>query len=64
MVGCSQAIGDLLEYRGQTVVSLVAGSPKRITTGVIGNGDDLENGVVGWNAFESDTIISTSSLGS
>lgn len=54
MMRRSQALCQLLERWGQAVVRLVARGPERVAARVLWGIDDLEDRIVGWDAFESD----------
>jgi hypothetical protein len=56
VVRCGETGREVLEFRRQTIVELVAGRPQGVAAGVGGGLDDLQDGVVGRDVLESDAV--------
>jgi len=56
VMGCGEAFEELLHWRGEAVVDLVAGGPERVAAGG-GQGVDFEHRVVGRDGLEGDVGV-------
>ena len=54
VMSCSKAFCELLPSRGKAVEGFVARCPESIPSCIFRRRNDLQNGIVGWDALERD----------